>query len=161
MVRVKRRRLIRPRQLLDAWAEQWVKRKEDVTRWYAFSEQPSALLTQLTARIENAAVPFDWAFTGPAAANVYAPLLTSVDIASIIVAPGEAERLAKALHLKPAEKGANVTVVERGGASLLFRHNHADFPATFASPFIVYLDLLDGRGRNRELAQHVLQKLEL
>jgi hypothetical protein len=159
--RTLRRQLTKPRQLLDAWAEHWTKRKEQRSRWYVFAERPNLLLMQLTRQIDQAGVSFDWAFTGTAAANVYAPLLTSVDTAEIIVKPGHAEQLAKTLHLKPADKGANVTLVERDGASLLFRDAHPEYPSYFASPFILYLDLLDGRGRNKELAQHVLEKLEL
>ena len=156
-----RRRLTKPKQLLDAWATDWTKRKEKRSRWYAFTERPHMLLEHLTDRIDKAGVSFGWAFTGAAAANVYAPLLTSVDTAEIIVPPGHAEQLAREIGLKPAEKGANVTFVERDGASLLFRDGFPDYPSYFASPFILYLDLLDGRGRNKELAQHVLEKLEL
>jgi hypothetical protein len=159
--RTLRRRLTKPRQLLDAWAAHWTKRKEERTRWYVFTERSNLLLMHLTYQIDKAGVSFDWAFTGTAAANVYAPLLTSVDTAEIIVPPGHAEELAKTLHLKPADKGANVTLVERDGASLLFRDLHPEYPSYFASPFILYLDLLDGRGRNKELAQHVLERLEL
>jgi hypothetical protein len=159
--RTLRRRLIEPRPLLDAWAEHWTKRKEQRSRWYMFAERPHLLLTQLAHQVGKAGVPFNWAFTGTAAANLYAPLLTSVDTAEIIVSPAYAKQLAKALHLKPADKGANVTLVERDGASLLFRDVHSEYSSNFASPFILYLDLLDGRGRNKELAQHVLDKLEL
>ncbi|MGU7773762.1 type IV toxin-antitoxin system AbiEi family antitoxin [Burkholderia sp. MR1-5-21] len=156
-----RRRLTKPRELLDAWAEHWTQRKENRTRWYVFSENPKLLLLHLTAKIEKAGIPFPWAFTGTAAANVYAPLLTNVDTAEIIVPPGQASQLADLIKLKPAEQGANVTIVERDGASLLFRDVHPDYPSYFASPFILYLDLLDGRGRNKELAQHVLERLDL
>ncbi|CAM2171849.1 conserved hypothetical protein [Paraburkholderia sacchari] len=159
--RTLRRRLSEPRQLLDAWAEHWKKRKERRSRWYTFTERSNLLLTNLTERIDKANVPFDWAFTGAAAANIYAPLLTSVDTAEVIVAPDHAEKLADVIGLKPAEKGANVTLVERDGASLLFRERLPEYPSYFASPFILYLDLLDGRGRNKELAQHVLETLEL
>ncbi|CAI8694437.1 type IV toxin-antitoxin system AbiEi family antitoxin [Burkholderia sp. IT-111MI5] len=160
-----RRRLIRPRQLLDAWAEHWTKREEQRTRWYSFADRPEVLLTHLSHKLSKSGVSFDYAFTGTAAANLYAPLLTSVDTAEIIVSPGHAEQLAKTLQLKPADKGANVTLVERTGASLLFRDLRGvrpdEYPSYFASPFILYLDLLDGRGRNKELAQHVLERLEL
>jgi len=159
--RTLRRRLSEPKQLLAAWAEHWKKRKEQRSRWYTFTERPNLLLTHLTDKIQKSNVSFDWAFTGAAAANIYAPLLTSVDTAEIIVPPGHAEKLASTIGLKPAEKGANVTLVERDGASLLFRDLHPEYPSYFASPFILYLDLLDGRGRNKELAQHVLEKLEL
>ncbi|WP_432263320.1 type IV toxin-antitoxin system AbiEi family antitoxin [Cupriavidus sp. TMH.W2] len=159
--RTLRRRLTKPKQLLEAWATDWTKRKEKRTRWYAFTERPNLLLEHLTYQIEKASVSFDWAFTGAVAANIYAPLLTSVDTAEIIVPPGHAEGLAREIGLKPAEKGANVTIIERDGASLLFRESFPDYPSYFASPFIFYLDLLDGRGRNKELAQHVLEQLEI
>ena len=159
--RTLRRRLNEPRKLLDAWAAQWTMRKEERTSWYFFSERPDLLLTKLTDKIESSNPAFDWAFTGTAAANVYAPLLTSVDTAEIIVPPGQAEDLARDMRLKPADKGANVVFVERDGASLLFRDPVPEYPSYFASPFIMYLDLLNGRGRNKELAEHVLKKLEL
>lgn len=156
-----KRRLIEPRKLLDAWAEHWKTRKEERSRWYAFEASPNQLLTQLTARIERSKINADWAFTGTAAANVYAPLLTSVDTAEIIIPPGQTDRFADALKLKRADKGSNVSLVSRSGTSLLFRERHPDFPSWFASPFILYLDLLDGRGRNKELAEHILEELEL
>lgn len=159
--RTLRRRLTQPGQLLDAWAEQWTRRKELRSRWYVFPTRPNALLMQLTDQIDQAGISFPWAFSGTAAANVFAPLLTGVDTAEIIVPPGQGEPLAKALNLKPADKGANVTLVERDGASLLFRDRHPEYRSYFASPFILYLDLLDGRGRNKELAQHVREELEL
>jgi hypothetical protein len=159
--RTLRRRLSKPRELLDAWAVQWKKRKEQRSGWYLFHERQNPLLTTLTDAIESTNPTFDWALTGTNAANVYAPLLTNVDTVEIIVPPGRADGLARDLRLKPAEKGANVVFVERDGASLLFRGSMPGYPSYFASPFIMYLDLLNGRGRNKELADHVLKKLEL
>lgn len=43
----------------------------------------------------------------------------------------------------------------------LFRTEVPGTSACVASPLIIYLDLLDGRGRNKELAQHVLEQLHL
>lgn len=159
--RTLKRRLTEPRQLLDAWAEYRSRRSDPRSRWYLFEPSPDRLLAQLAAGIQQAGVDMEWAFSGTAAANVYAPLLTRTDTADIIVPPGQAATLAKALGLKPAEKGANVALVEREGASLLFRHKHPEYPAWLASPFMLYLDLLDGLGRNAELAKHVLDTLEL
>ena len=156
-----RRHLTEPRQLLDAWAEHWTKRKGKRSRWYTFIDRPGQILTELSARIEKGKVESAWAFTGTAAANAYAPLLTAVDTAAICIPPGHVDPFTNALKLKRADKGANVILIEREGASLLFRDRHPDDTSWFASPFILYLDLLDGRGRNRELAQHVLEKLEL
>lgn len=156
----KRRMLIHPEKLLDAWAEQWQQRNESETKWYTFVENPKHLLAHLAERIEHHGVDFPWAFTGTAAANVVAPLLTSTDGAEIIVPKGYAERMADVLGLKPVSKGSNVTLIEREAASLLYRYKHPDHPAFFASAYILYLDLLDGRGRNKELADHLRDRLE-
>jgi hypothetical protein len=156
----KRRVLIHPEKLLDAWAEHWQQRKEKQTRGYTFVENPKHLLAHLADRIDSAGVEFPWAFTGAAAANVVAPLLTHTDGAEIIVPKGYSEMMADVLGLKPASKGANVTLIEREPASLLYRRMHPDHSAFFASTCILYLDLLDGRGRNKELADHLREKLE-
>lgn len=156
----KRRMLTRPERLLDAWAEQWQERKQNQTKWYTFVENPKHLLAHLSERIERYGVNFPWAFTGAAAANVVAPLLTSTEGAEIIVPKGFGERLAEVLGLKSVSKGANVTLIEREPASLLFRSEHPERPAFFASPYILYLDLLNGRGRDKELADHLRERLE-
>jgi hypothetical protein len=156
----RRRRLVEPGALLDAWAAQWQRRQEETTKWYTFVEDPKLLLARLTELVARQDIDFPWAFTGTAAANVFAPLLTSTDNAEIIVPAGYAEHMARALNLKPVTKGANVTLIERDGASLLFRDEHPDYPAFFASPYVLYLDLLNGRGRNKELAEHIRDKLE-
>ena len=130
------------------------------SRWYVFIENPHLLIDRLACLVKESGVNFPWAFTGAAAANIYAPLLTSVDSAEIIVPPGYAVILGMALKMKPAPKGSNVMIVERGGTSLQFRELHALYPACFASPYIQYLDLLDGRGRNKELAVYLREQME-
>lgn len=157
--RAKRRRLIQPALLLDDWAAHWQQRGVSKNRGYVFVEHPRTLIDRLADLVRASGVDFPWAFTGAAAANIYAPLLTSVDSAEIIVPPGYAATLEAALNMKPAQKGSNVTIIERVGTSLQFRELHPVYPAYFASPYIQYLDLLDGRGRNKELASHLREKL--
>lgn len=149
-----RRRIAQPGKLLDAWGEAWRKRKESRTRWYMYTPNPNNLLLAITDKLRRTDLS-GWAFTGTAAANVLAPLLTSVDTAEVIIPLGHTDRYADTLALKQADKGSNVVLVERGGVSLLFCQEHPEFPSWFASPFIQYLDLLDGRGRNKELAAHI------
>lgn len=158
--RTKRRRLVQPGQLLDDWAAHWQQKSVNRSRGYVFVENPRLLINQLAHLVNESGVDFPWAFTGAAAANIYAPLLTSVDSAEIIVPPGHASILGTALKMKGASKGSNVTIVERGGAGLQFRELHSLYPTYFASPYIQYLDLLDGRGRNKELAAHLREKIE-
>jgi hypothetical protein len=147
-----RRRLSNPAGMLDAWAAAWTSRRERVTRWYGYSQQ-----TDLTDRVllHFAELPeqLGWALTGAAAANAVLSHLTSVDRVQVIVPPGQAEALGKQLKLKQVDKGANVVFIEREGASLMFLDGHPLRPGSrFASRFVQYLDLLDGYGRNKDLA---------
>lgn len=158
--RTKRRRLVQPGLLLDDWAAHWQQRSVSRTRGYVFVENPRMLIDQLARLVAKSGFDGPWAVTGAAAANLYAPLLTSVDSVEIIVLPGYAATLAAHLDLKPASKGSNVTIVERRGASLQFREFQSMYPAYFASLYVQYLDLLDGRGRNKELAIHLREQLE-
>ncbi|MFC2971006.1 type IV toxin-antitoxin system AbiEi family antitoxin [Azotobacter bryophylli] len=151
------RRLVKPTELLDAWAKVWVQRKQATTRWYFFCQNPKRLVEELASNIDMYR-HMDWdrdrttcAFTGAVAANRLSPLLTHVDIAELIVS-SNSDELARRIGLKPAEKGANVVLIERSGASELFQQYSQEDDAWFASPFIQYLDLLNGRGRNAELA---------
>lgn len=143
------RRLVKPGELLDAWASDWTQRKQKKSRWYYFCPNPKQLLEELGSRASLEGLPC--VFTGTIAANRLSPLLTHVDIAELIV-PSNSKEFAEDMGLKPAEKGSNVVLIERSGASELFQEYSSADSAWLASPFIQYLDLLDGRGRNAELA---------
>ncbi|MBT2119294.1 hypothetical protein KK141_19110 [Dyella sp. LX-66] len=157
----RRRRLVKPNALLDAWAQAWPPKHEKRTHWYCFAPPtPGSLRQRVAEPLAAYTSSSPWAFTGTAPANAYAPLLTAVSDAEIIVAPGHAARLAQQLDLEPADKGFNVTLIERDVSSLLFRACD-DNGLWSASPFILYLDLLNGRGRNKELAENVRMKMEL
>lgn len=149
-----RRQVIRPGNLLDAWADVWRTRKFQRTSWYLYTARPELLPLAITEKL-NAEGLEDWALTGAAAANMLAPLLTSVQTADLIVPPGMTSRYVAALCLEPADTGINVRITEADGAAPLFRELHSESQISVASPFIQYLDLQDGRGRNKELAAHL------
>ena len=147
-----RRRLRDPAALLDAWAEEWTRRREMKTRWYAYAPNGNITDRVIEGFVRHARQ--EWALTGAAAANAIVPRLTNVDRVEVIVQPGEAEQLASAIGLSQADKGSNIVMIERTGASLLFLEEHPErLHSRFASPFIQYLDLLNGYGRNKELAE--------
>ena len=153
-----RRRLRDPAALLDAWADDWTKRREVKTRWYAYSPRGN-ITNSVIGAFAHPSQQKEWALTGAAAANAIVPRLTNVDRVEVIVQPGEAEQLASAMGWTQAEKGANVVLVERTGASFLFLDGHPELPnSRFASRFIQYLDLLNGYGRNKELAEEFRQR---
>ncbi len=149
-----RRRLTEPGKLLDAWADSWRTRTEAKSRWYVYPPKPQILLSHLSEKIHEHGLD-DWAYTGESAANAMAPLLTGTDTAEIVVPPGRADLYAELMGLQSAEKGSNVTLVERRGASLILQQSRAEDSSRFVSPFILYLDLQDGRGRRKELASHL------
>lgn len=154
-----RRRVRDPGALLDAWADEWTRRREVKTRWYTFA--PNGLITDRVIEGLVKHSRHQWALTGAAAANAVTPRLTNVDRVEVIIQPGEAGELAPAMGLTKAEKGANVIMIERSGASLMFLDEHPARPhSRFASRFIQYLDLLNGYGRNKELAEE-FRKQEL
>lgn len=149
-----RRRLVKPEGLLDAWADDWVSRKEKRSRWHVLAR--SNTVDTVLSKLQD----YDgWALTGAAAANAVVPHLTSVDRVQVIVPPGQAETWADQLQFKHAEKGANVVFIEREGASLMFLDGHPERPGSrFASRFIQYLDLLGGYGRDKDLAEEFRQR---
>lgn len=158
--RTLRRRLVKPAKLLDAWAEHWSKRKETKTKGYLFVENPKDLLNETCDLVKGKGLASECVVTGAAAANAFAPHLTSVDVVDLVVPPGGTQAFLQALKLKPTTKGANVSLVEREESFLLYSQPFNGYSCNFASPYILYLDLLDGRGRNKELAEYVREKLE-
>jgi len=149
-----RRRLRRPAALLDAWAAAWKARSEARSRWYGFL--PADIADAISQALADEP---GWALTGSAAANLQLPHLTRVDRALVIVPPGSSENFAQKLKLRRAETGSNVVLVERTGAALLFASRSPAQPSLrLASPFVQYLDLLDGVGRNKELAVEFRQR---
>ena len=157
--RTLRRRLSKPAELLNAWAEVWTQRKETKTKWHCYASNPANLIEQLADKID--AEPLEsGVFTGAVAANRVVPHLTRTDTIDMIIPPGEAKFYANVLWMKPVDKGANVTLIERSGVSTMFAKKDPASRALLANPFILYLDLLDGKGRNKELAEQLrLQEL--
>ncbi|UZE23669.1 hypothetical protein LOY67_27390 [Pseudomonas sp. B21-056] len=158
--RTKRRRLVKPGKLLDAWAEHWAQREEQITKGYLFVEHPKHLLREVTDRVQEAGLASKCIVSGAAAGNAFAPLLTSTDAVDLVIPPGWTQTFMEALKMKPVAKGANVSLIQREAPALLFSQPFNNYSCNFASPYILYLDLLDGRGRNKELAEYVREKLE-
>lgn len=158
--RTRRRRLVKPGELLDAWAEHWTQREEPKTKGYLFVENPKHLIGGVTDLIQKAGLASECYVSGTAAGNAFAPLLTAVDVVDVVIPPGQTQTFLKALNMKPVSKGANVTLIERDVPARPIMQPFDNCACNFASPYILYLDLLDGRGRNKELAEHVREKLE-
>lgn len=155
--RSQRRRLINPAALLNAWSEATRQRENRALYGYLFATDAVDCVRKIERKVSHAGGDISWALTGALPANQAMPLLTGVNVAEIIVPPGSAELFTQLTGIKRAEKGYNVVVHECAPAALQFINYENNIPV--ASDFIQYLSLLDGKGRNAELAEQFRREI--
>lgn len=149
------RRLIHPRGLLDAWsAHQRAAKPLAMRRYYVPGGGDAAhLMDRLDriCRIENCA----YAVTGEAAAQTYAPYLSSVSqlVCRLKTGP-KADAVLEDLGARSVRDGWNLGVIDATSESEFVFTQERD-GIRFASPLQTYLDLLQSAGRAPELADHL------
>jgi hypothetical protein len=154
----KERRLEDARGLLDAWAEH--QRSEPplaVAKYFV----PDSNVATLMRRLDEACDPHGvmYEVTGEAAGQAYASYLSSISQVRCRIMPGApAEAALRALGARPVDEGWNLGVIE-AEAEGQFAFRQRGEGAWLASPLQVYLDLLQGGGRSRELAAHLREEL--
>ncbi len=150
----KRRHLREPGQLLDAWSQHIAtERLPSMRRFYVPGLRADGSTNRLTQALEERGV--EYAMTHEMAAQRYAPFLSSVSQVRCRLISGPAFDAALAdLNAHPVTEGANLSVLEvKSPDDLLFRQKLDG--VWLASPIQVYLDLLRGEGRAKELAAHL------
>jgi hypothetical protein len=147
----KERHLRDPSALLDAWAAEVRKTPPPTLQRYFV---PSARSDALVAKVAHAfgTHSVSYAITHEAAAQRYAPFLTTVSQVRCRVQFGQALQSAlDELDARPVKEGANLALIEAGDLLCL----ELDGDLLLASPVQVYLDLLRGEGRAKEAAEHL------
>jgi len=150
----KKRRLREPTALLDAWSQQVAtERPPSMRRFYVPGLRAEDLTDKLAQALEARGV--DYAITHEVAAQRYAPFLSSVSQARCRLIPGSAVDAALAeLNARPVAEGTNLSLIDvKSPDELLFRQKLIG--VWLASPIQVYLDLLRGEGRAKDLAAHL------
>lgn len=155
--RLQRRRLINPGALLNAWSKACMERDNRALYGYLFAPDAVDCVRKIERKVNLADGDIRWVLTGALPANQATPLLTGVNVAEIIVPHGSAELFIQLTGIKRAEKGYNVVVHECAPAALQFINYENNIPV--ASEFIQYLSLLDGKGRNAELAEQFRREI--
>ncbi len=154
----KERLLREPGALLDAWSKQLgLSRPPALRRYYVPAVKPNDLPLSLDRVFEQHQAAY--AITHEAAAQRYAPFLSSVSqVRCRLMLPGRlAEDALGALNARGVTEGANLAVIEvKSSGELLFREKVDG--AWLASPVQVYLDLVRGEGRAKEMAEHLRQE---
>lgn len=150
----KERLLRAPSALLDAWSKQLaLGRPPALRRYYVPAVKPNDLPECLDRAFEQRQVTY--AITHEAAAQRYAPFLSSVSQVRCRLMPGRSvEEALGALDARVVTEGANLAVIEaKSAGELLFREKvHGIW---LASAIQVYLDLVGGEGRAKEMAEHL------
>lgn len=149
----KRRRLRDPTGLLDAWARHVASLPSPAPRRYFVPETDGAemLLRRLDAACEAQRVGY--AVTAEAAAQRYAPYLTTVSQIHCCIPEGSGPVLA-ALGARAVDEGANLLLIDGAPTADLRLRQRID-GVWLASPVQVYLDLQQREGRAKELADHL------
>ncbi|MDX9944901.1 MAG: hypothetical protein RBS35_08930 [Azonexus sp.] len=149
----KERQLREPAALLDAWTKQLAgSRPLPLRRYYV----PGMKADTLVARIGEVFELHDvqYAITHEAAAQRYAPFLSNVSqVRARVVSGQNVDAAITDLGARAVNDGANFAVIEaKSSGELLFREKIDGL--WLASPIHIYLDLLRGEGRAKEMAEH-------
>ncbi|WP_233237847.1 type IV toxin-antitoxin system AbiEi family antitoxin [Bordetella sp. LUAb4] len=150
----KERLLREPGALLDEWARQIsIERAPAVHRYYVPGHNAGALADRLDEVCK--AYQISYALSSEAAAQRYAPFLSNVSQVRTRLLPGnDTDDALTELGARNVHEGANLVVIDtKSAGELLFRQQIDG--VWLASPIQVYLDLLRGEGRAKEMAEHL------
>lgn len=150
----KLRRLRSAKALVDAWTSYITDQKPPkVMRYYVPGGSPVELARRLDEACQGADAAY--AVTAEAAAQLYAPYLSSISQVRCRIEPGRRQEEAlDRLDARPVSEGWNLGLIEtraRGDVTVAERIEGV----RLASPLQVYLDLLQASGRSREMAAHL------
>lgn len=149
----KERHLREPTALLDAWAKQLASiRPPSLRRYYVPATKPDTLLKRVGEAFD--AHDAEYAISHEAAAQRYAPFLSNVSqVRARLLVDSHADAAIGDLGARVVNEGANLTIIEvKSPGELLFRERVDGL--WLSSPIQIYLDLLRGEGRSKEMAEH-------
>ncbi|MCV2219834.1 hypothetical protein [Thauera sp. Sel9] len=149
----KERHLREPAALLDAWTKQLAAiRPSTLHRYYVPGTKADALEARIGQVFDARSV--EYAVSHETAAQRYAPFLSNVSQVRVRVLIGaNADAAIGELNARAVSEGANLAIIEaKSPGELLFRERVGGL--WLASPIQIYLDLLRGEGRSKEMAEH-------
>lgn len=150
----KKRHLDEPAKLLDAWAKQGSSSSFPLIRRYYVPNMKQEELLERIGKVFDAH-EVKYAVGWEAAAQRYAPFLTNISqVRCRLLASQGSESALKELGAHAVGEGANFIIVEaKSAGELLFCEQVGGI--WLDSPVLVYIDLLRGEGRAREMAEHL------
>ncbi|MDO9167213.1 MAG: hypothetical protein Q7U13_13995 [Rhodoferax sp.] len=150
----KERHLREPGALLDAWAKHLAMQRAPTLRRYFVPNVKSDALIERLGQVFDAH-QVDYAVSYEAAAQRYAPFLSGISqVRTRLLPSAGADTAVAELDARVVNEGANLAIIEtKSAGELLFRQQVGG--VWLASPIQVYLDLLRGEGRSKEMAEHL------
>ena len=148
----KMRRLSHAGQMLDAWVNFLEDEKPlKYRRFYVPISDSEKIMEHVRLAFKRQNIIY--AFTGEIAANAYSPYLTHVSQVHCRVSSSKHEYEALLnLDAKPVSEGWNLALLDSPANDFIGVVEHDGH--RLASPLQVYLDLVHGKGRAKELAEH-------
>lgn len=149
----KERHLREPTALLDAWAKQLVTiRQPSMRRYYVPTAKPDTLMKWVGEVFD--AHGAEYAISHEAAAQRYTPFLSNISqVRARLLTGSHADAAIGDLGARVVNEGTNLAIIEaKSPGELLFRERIDGL--WLASPIQIYLDLLRGEGRSKEMAEH-------
>ena len=155
----KERRLSNASGLLNEWRTQVQVSRRPLSRhrYYVPGGDITAVTRSIAEHCERERITY--ALTQEAAAQRYGPFLSSYSRIAIRVPPARGvEDILASLDGRLVTEGANVDILEtKTQGEFLFREKVDQL--WLASPVQVYLDLLRGEGRSRDMAEHLRKEI--
>nr|WP_165989517.1 hypothetical protein [Caballeronia sp. SBC1] len=150
----KERHLKEPAALLDAWVKQLPSIRPATLQRYYVPAMTAGNLLEHVGQVFTAH-NVEYAISHEAAAQRYAPFLSSVSqVRCRLLAGPVASAAIGELGARVVSEGANLAIIEaKSPGELLLRECVGGI--WLASPIQVYLDLLRGEGRAKEMAEHL------
>jgi hypothetical protein len=149
----KERHLREPTALLDTWAKQLATiRPPILRRYYVPGMKADMLAVRIGQVFDMHDVEYEVSHEG--AAQRYAPFLSNVSQVRVrVLAGANADAAISDLGARVVNEGANLGIIDaKSPGELLFRDRVDGL--WLASPIQIYLDLLRGEGRSKEMAEH-------
>jgi len=149
-------RLQEAERLLRDWAESWSIERNKVSRYFSFGRDSKDVISAIAKASKEQSV--EYALTGLAGAYLVAPFVRSDEVWAYV--RNGAERLVRALDLRPVSSGANVVLLAPYDQGV-FQGARDLGGARVVSDVQLYVDLLKFPGRGSEQAERLLEKTRL
>ena len=149
----KERHLREPTALLDAWAKQLAIASPLISRRYFVPDIKADKLASHSGKTFDAH-NIQYAISHEIAAQLYAPYLSNVSQVRVrLLGSANTDAAISDLGARVVSEGYNLAIIEtKYPGELLFRERVGDL--WLASAIQIYLDLLRGEGRSKEMAAH-------